>query len=102
MAMRQLILWTETRHHYIRPKTPNDPNDIGQNFVVAPDAHRLFSPFGKPEIDCSCEELFAVINPSRSHQFLCSNYAEPLAQFRSDQILTAIPARDRKVSAVIK
>src|SRR5215469_7346977 len=102
MAMRQLILRTETRNYHIRTKIPNDPNDIGQNLVVAPEAHRLFSRFGKPEIECSCEELFAVIDPPRSQQFRCSNYAEPLAQFRAEQILTAVPARDRKVRAVIK
>src|ERR1700746_2301131 len=102
MAMRQLILRTETRHDYIRPKIPNHPNDIGQNLVVAPEAHRLFGRFGKAEIECACEELFAVIDPSRTEQFLCSNYAEPLAQFRAEQILTAVPARDRKIRAIIK
>ena len=94
MAMRQLILWTEARHNYIGPKLPDDPHNVSKNFVVIPDAHRFVSRLGKPKIDRSCEELFAVVDASGIEQFLCSNYAEPLAQFRTDQILTAVPARN--------
>ncbi len=81
MAMRQLILRTEARHHHVRSKIPNDPDYVRKNLVVIPEAHRFFSRFGKPEIDRSCEELFGVIDASRVEQFLCSNHAEALAQF---------------------
>jgi hypothetical protein len=43
-----------------------------------------------------------MIDASRIEQFLCSNNAKPLAQFRADQILAAVPARNRKISAVVK
>ena len=43
-----------------------------------------------------------MIDASRIEQFLCSNNAEPLAQFRTDQILAAVPARNRKISGVVK
>src|SRR4029077_11581282 len=102
MAMRQSILRTEARHHHIWSELPDHPNHIGQNFVVVPEVHGLLSRFRKAEIDCSREELFAMVDASRCQQLLRSNTAEPLAQFRSDQVLTAVPACDRKIGGVIK
>src|SRR5882724_7676694 len=102
MAVRLLILGTEARDHYVRAKLPDDPYDVSKNFVVIPKPHCLFSRFGKPEIGCSREELLRMVDASRIEQFLRSNSAEPLAQFRTDQILAAVPARNRKISAVIK
>src|SRR6266699_6614443 len=102
MTVRFLILGTEARHHYIRPEIPDDPHDVSKNFVVIPDAHRFVSRFGEPEVGCSREELLRMVDASRIEQFLCSNNAEPLAQFRTDQILAAVPARNRKISGVVK
>src|SRR5438034_11801637 len=102
MAMRLLILWTEAHHKYIRSQIPDDPHDVSKNLVVIPEAHCLFSRFGKPEIGCSREELLRMVDASRIEQFLCSNSAEPLAQFRTDQILAAVPTRNRKISGVVK
>src|SRR4030095_1754095 len=102
MAMRQLILRTKTCHHHLWWELSDHPTHIGQNFVVIPDAHRFVSRLRKPEIDCSREKLFGVVDASRIEQFLCSNNAEPLAQFRADQILAAVPARNGKISGLIK
>ena len=102
MAVRLLILGTEARHHYVWPEIPDDPHDVSKNFVVIPEAHCLFSRFGKPEVGCSREELLRMVDASRIEQFLRSNNAEPLAQFRTDQILAAVPARNRKISGVVK
>src|SRR4029077_20235114 len=102
MAMRLFILGTEARHYHIRLEIPDYPHDVGKHFVVTPDAERFVSAFGHPEIDRSCEELPGMVDPSRIEQFLCSNNAEPLAQFRADQILAAGPARHRKISGVVK
>ena len=102
MAMCLFILGTEARHYHIRSEIPDDPHDVSKNFVVTPDAHRFVSRLRKPEIDRSCEELPGVIDAPRIEQFLCSNNAEPLAQFRADQILAAVPARHRKISGVVQ
>jgi hypothetical protein len=102
MAVRLLILGTEARHHYIRSEIPDDPHDVSKNFVVIPEAHCLFSRFRKSEIGCSREELLRMVDASGIQQFLCSNNAEPLAQFRADQILAAVPARHRKISGVVE
>src|SRR5437773_12346761 len=102
MAMRQLILGTEARHHYIRSEIPDDPYDVSKDFFVIPKAHCLVSRFRKSEVRCSREELLRMVDASRIEQFLCSNNAEPLAQFRTDQILTAVPARNRKITGVVK
>src|SRR5947199_985444 len=101
MAVRLFILGTEARHHYIRSEIPDDPHDVSKNFIVIPEAHCLFGRFGKPEVGCSREELLRMVDASRIEQFLRSNNAEPLAQFRTDQILAAVPARNRKISAVV-
>src|SRR5918996_6065431 len=102
MAMRLFILGTEARHYYIRSEIPDDPHDVSENFVVTPNSHRFGSRLRKPKIDRSCEELPGVVDTSRIEQFLCSNNAEPLAQFRADQILAAVPACNRQISGVVK
>jgi hypothetical protein len=102
MAVRLVILGTEARYHYIRPKIPDDPYDVSKNFVVIPDVQRFISRFRKPEIECSREELPGVVDAARIQQFLCSNDAEALAQFWSQYILTSVAARNRKISGVVK
>src|SRR5436190_16479732 len=102
MSMRQLILGTEARRYHIRSEIPNNPHDVSKNFVVAPEAHCLFSRFRKSKVSCSREELLRMIDASGIEQFLCSDKAEPLAQFRADQILTAVSACNRKISGVVK
>src|SRR6266705_1224783 len=102
MTVRFLILGTEARHDYIRPEIPDDPHDVSKNFVVIPEAHCLFSRFGKPEVGCSREELLRMVDASRIEQFFCSNNTKPLAEFRADQILSTVPARNRKVSGGVK
>src|SRR5215211_7140580 len=102
MAMCFLILGTEACHHYIRSEIPDDPNNVSKNFVVIPKVHRFVSRFRKSEVGCSREELLRMIDASRIEQFLRSDDTEPLAQFRTDQILAAVPARNRKISRVVK
>src|SRR2546430_15503574 len=102
MAMRLFILGTETRHHYIGPEIPDDPHGVSKNFVVIPDMHRFVSCLRKPEIKRSCEKLPGVVDASGVEQFLCSNNAEPLAQFGTDYILAAAPSCNGKISSVIK
>src|SRR5437867_7727052 len=102
MAMRLLVLGTEARYYYIRSEIPNDPHDVSKNFVMIPDAHRFVSRFGKPEVGCSREELLRMVDASRIEQFFCSNNTKPLAEFRADQILSTVPARNRKVSGGVK
>src|SRR5256885_10162360 len=76
MAVCLFILGTEARHYHIRSEIPDDPHDVSKNLIVVPDAHALFGRLRKPEIDCSCEELFGVVDASRIEQFLCSNNTE--------------------------
>ena len=102
MAVCLFILGTEARHYHIRSGIPDDPHDVSKNLIVVPDAHALFGRLRKPEIDCSCEELFGVVDASRIEQFLCSNNTEALAKFRADQILSAVPARNGKISGIVK
>src|ERR1043166_830860 len=102
MAMRLLILGTEARHYHIWPEIPDDPHDVGKNFFVIPDVERFVSCLRKPEIERSREELPGVIDASRTEQFFCSNNAEPLAQFRSQYILTSVAACNRKIGRVVE
>src|SRR5260370_22453911 len=101
MAMRLLILGTEARHYHIRSEIPNDPHDVSENFVVIPDVHCFVSRLRKPEIDRSRKKLLCVIDAWRIEPFLCSNSAEPHAKFLADQILPAIPPRNRKITTVV-
>src|SRR5215470_5337483 len=102
MAMRHLILGTEACHYHIRPEIPDDPHNVSKNFVVIPDVERFVSCLGKPEIERAREELPGMIDASRAEQFFCSNNAEPLAQFGSQDILTSVAAGYRKISGVVK
>src|SRR5437588_6309617 len=102
MTVRQMILRTEASHDDIRSKPPDHPNHIGKNLVVIPDPQGLLRRLGESEINRSREKLLAMIESPSGEQFLRSNNAETLAQFRSDQILTAISARNRKISRLVK
>src|ERR1044072_206460 len=102
MAMRLFILWTEARNYHVRSEIPDDPHHVSKNFVVIPDVQGFISSFRKPEIECSREELPGVVDASRIEQFLCSNDAEALAQFRSRYVLTSVAACNRKISGVVK
>src|SRR5215467_2254592 len=102
MAMRFVILGTEARGYHIWPEIPDDPHDVGKNFVVIPNVQRFVSCLGQPEIERSREELPGVVDASRTEQFLCANNAEALAQFGSQYILTSVAARNRKVSGVVE
>src|ERR1700757_974104 len=102
MAVRLLILGTEARYDHIRSEIPNDPHHISENFVVIPDPQRLISRLGKTEIDRSGKELLSVIDASRIDQLFRSNNTEPLPQFRTEQVLAAVSARDREVSGVVE
>src|SRR4026208_1117922 len=102
MAVRLVILGTETRHYHIRPKFPDDPHDVSKNFVVIPDVQRLISRLREPEVVRSREELLRVVDASRIEQFLRSNDAEALAQFGSQYILTPIATRNAKISGIVK
>ena len=102
MAVRQVILGTEPRYEYIRSETPDDPHDISKNLVVIPNAQRFVGCLRESEIDRPCEELLAVVDASRIEQFFCSNNPKALAEFGSQQILTAVPTCNREVSAVVE
>src|SRR5262249_15970380 len=102
MTMSLLILGTKARYHYTRPEIPDNPHDVSKNLVVVPDVHRFVSGFRKPEVVRSREELLRMVDASRIEQFLCSNNAEPFAQFRSDHILSTVPAGHRKISGVVE
>src|SRR5262249_10269131 len=102
MTMRLFILRTKARHYHIRPKIPDDPHDVGENFVVIPDVQRFLSRLRKPEVVRSREELLGVVDAPGLEQFFCSNNAEPLAQLGSQYILTSVAARNRKISGVVK
>src|SRR5215471_17558113 len=102
MAMRLVIFGTEARHYHIWPEIPDDPYDVSKNLVVIPNAQRFVSRLRKPKIERSREELPGVVDAPRTEQFLCSNDAEPLAQFGSQYILTSIAARNRKICGVVK
>src|SRR5215813_4031595 len=102
MAMRLFILGTKACRDHIWPEIPDDPHHVSKNFVVIPNAECFVSCLRKPEIERAREELPGVVDASRTDQFLCSNNAEPLAQFGSQYILTSVAAGYRKVSGVVK
>src|SRR3954447_23759774 len=102
MAMSLLIVGTEAGDYYIRPEISDHPDDVSENFVVIPDSQGFVSRFRKSEVERSREELPRVVDVSRIEQFLCSNNAEPLAEFGSQYILTSIAARNRKISGLVK
>ena len=58
MTVRLVIVRTETRDDYVRTKSTNDPDDVGEDFVTIPNPQRLFRVFRKSEIDRTREELW--------------------------------------------
>ncbi len=70
MTVRVAVFGRETRHHEIRSKFSDHPDDIRENFFPIPDAQSFLGRFGKTEIVRASEELPAVIDPPCGEQFL--------------------------------
>ncbi len=86
---------------HIRLERADDANDIGQNLLPVPNAQRFAIILGIAKIHRAGEKLFATVQPARSQQFLRANDAEFFAEFRSEHVLAAVAARDRKISGAI-
>src|SRR2546423_4467033 len=65
VAVAALARRGEARDDYVGAEAAYDPDHVGENFVVAPYAQRLFGRFGEAEVNCAREELLRAVNASR-------------------------------------
>src|SRR5207248_566862 len=91
----------KARHEHVRTKLANDANDVSQHPFTIPNPQSLLGCFGKAKINRAREKLPAAVNPPRRQQFLRACNAQLLIELRSDLILAAVAAGQRKVSRAI-
>ena len=78
----------------------NGPYHVAQNIVAIPGLESFGRIFGKPKIVGAGEHLFAPVNPPGGQQFLGTQQTQQLPNFGANQVLSAIPTRERQVSHV--
>ena len=69
---------------------------------MIPKSQRLLRIFGESKINCAGEELLPMIDPSRRQKFLRPDNAEFFAQLGAEKVLSAITARHRKITGIVK
>ena len=69
---------------------------------MIPKSQRLLRIFGESKVNCAGEELLPMINPSRRQKFLRPDNAEFFAQLWAEKVLSAITARQRKITGIVK
>src|SRR6476646_5404577 len=102
MTVRVAVFGRETRHHKIRSKFSDHPNDIRENFFPIPDAQSFLGRSGKTKIVSASKKLAPVIDPPCGKQFLRANDTKLIAQLRPDQILAAIAAGEGEIGGIIE
>ena len=91
----------ESRHDHIGPERPDHPDHVTEDLFPVPDAHCLFSTFGKTEIIGPREELFGAVDAPGRQQFLCADHAQRHTLFLADQVLSAVPAGDGEIPRAV-
>ena len=102
MAMRNSGHGRKSRDQHIRTKYSDDAHDVRKHLLMIPFGERLPVILGIAKVPRAAEELLAAINAPRRQQFLRANHSQLIAELRPEQILPAVPARERNICRAIK
>ena len=97
MAMTVRRSSAEARHDNLRTELPNDADEISKQCVSPPLFKSLVRTLGETELINRREELLCVIGPASRKKFLGADNAKGFEEFSTQEVLTAITARGRKV-----
>lgn len=101
VAMPAGVFGCKTGDDHIRAEVSNHPDHIPESFFFPPKIKGFLRGLRIAEVDGSREKLFGSIDPSGRHELLGSKNAELSSLFRSDQILAALAAGERKAARSI-
>src|SRR5438270_76962 len=97
MAVAAFARRWKARDDYVGAEAAYDPDNVGEDFVVPPDAQGLFGRFGEAEVNRAREELLRAVNAARGQKLLRAHEAEQFALLRAEKVLPAVAARERKI-----
>src|ERR1035437_6483003 len=101
VSVRAAWLGGKAVDDHVGMKFADDANDVGQYLLPVPNVQRLAIVFGKSEINRAGEKLAATVEAAGGEQFLGARHAKLFPQFRTENILSTVPARYRKVGGAI-
>src|SRR3712207_4201700 len=87
----------KSRNDNQRAEHSDRANHVAQNCLFAPNSCGFFTFFRKAVLHKSGKELLPAIKPSRLKQFFGANNSKRFEKLRSDDILSAFAARQRKI-----
>ncbi len=87
----------EPRMDHERPEQPDHANHVAEHLAFAPLRLRFRQRLREAVVERAREELLAAIEPPRLKQFLRANDAQRVEQFRTDDVLPALAARQRQI-----
>src|SRR2546426_5393773 len=90
----------EDRHHDLRPEPPDHVQHVGQQRVARPEPKRFLGRLGVPEIERAGEELAGAVELASGEELLGADDSKLGAELRADQVLAALPARERQVGGL--
>jgi len=99
VAVPSLPRRRETHHDHVGPELPDHLDDVLQDLLPPPLLQRLVRPLGVPEVHGAGEVLLGAVDPAGGEEFLRADDAEQVPLLVADQVLAAVPTRQRKVSS---
>ncbi len=81
----------------LRPKPPQHAHGVFEQDLTRPLLQRLFQGAREPEVVGAGEELSRAVQPPRRGELLRAHEAQAHAEVRSDEVLPALAAGERKI-----
>src|ERR1035437_251358 len=99
LMMAVAVLWRsgETRDHNQRSKRAYGPNGVACNDLFIPFLFRLSESFRKSVVIGPRKVLFGPVERAGLQEFLGTDHTERFKQLRTDNILSTVTARQRKI-----
>ena len=85
------------RHDHVRPERTDHGHDVREQRVVVPVLVRLLGGLREAEVERAREVLVPAVNAARREQFLGADGAQRLAELVTDEVLSAVTAREREI-----
>ncbi len=87
----------ERRDDDVGPELANDPDHVPEQVLARPEGECLVRALRVPVVERPREELLPPVQAPRRHELTRSYHAQTLEELRTDQVLSAIAARERQI-----
>ena len=94
---RHGVFW-EAAYHYVRTHRVDDAYHVGDQRRLVPLTKRFIGVLGEAEVDGASKELLCAIELACFQKFVCSYQSERCPLLTTDDVLSAVSARNRHIS----